>query len=96
MESGAHLLIILVFAWVLGHGAEAIKLPASVGQVMAGVVVGVGGGYISPYVPLFDGISSSSAVTGVGEAGIFFLLLYAGIEMHPGEISKDKIGRAHV
>ncbi|MDH3336129.1 MAG: cation:proton antiporter, partial [Rhodospirillaceae bacterium] len=89
MESGAHLLIILVFAWVLGHGAEAIKLPASVGQVMAGVVVGVAGGHLSPYVPLFDGISSSSAITGVGEAGIFFLLLYAGIEMRPDELAKN-------
>ena len=89
MESGIHLLIMLVAAWVFGHGAEAIKLPASVGQVLAGVVVGMSGNYFSEFVPMLNGISSSPSVIGVGEAGIFFLLLYAGIEMHPGEISKD-------
>ncbi len=89
MESGIHLLIMLVAAWVFGHGAEAIKLPASVGQVLAGVVVGMSGNYFSQYVPLLDGISSSPSVMGVGEAGIFFLLLYAGIEMQPSEISKN-------
>jgi len=89
MESGIHLLVMLVAAWVFGHVAEAIKLPASVGQVLAGVVVSVAGSHLSQYAPLLDGISSSPSVKGVGEAGIFFLLLYAGIEMQPREIAKN-------
>lgn len=87
MEAGIHLLVILVAAWVFGHIAEAIKLPASVGQVMAGVLVAIAGDTLASFAPLLDGISSSPSVMGVGEAGIFFLLLYAGIEMKPAEIS---------
>lgn len=87
MESGIHLLVILVAAWVFGHLAEAIKLPASVGQVLAGVMVAIAGDALAPLVPLLHGISDSPSVMGVGEAGIFFLLLYAGIEMKPSEIA---------
>ena len=89
MESGIHLLIMLVAAWVFGHGAEAIKLPASVGQVLAGVAVATSGDALSPFIPLLDGIAASPSVMGVGEAGIFFLLLYAGIEMQPSEITDN-------
>lgn len=87
MEAGIHLLIMLVAAWVFGHIAEAIKLPASVGQVLAGVIVAITGDALAPVIPLLDGISTSPSVKGVGEAGIFFLLLYAGIEMKPAEIA---------
>jgi len=86
MEAGIHLLVMLVAAWVFGRLAEAIKLPASVGQVTAGVLVAIAGDALSPLIPMLDGISNSPSVMGVGEAGIFFLLLYAGIEMRPSEI----------
>jgi len=91
MEAGIHLLVILIAAWVFGHLAEAIKLPAAVGQVLAGVVVALAGDGLGAYLPLLEGISSSPSVMGVGEAGIFFLLLYAGIEMKSAEISSHGV-----
>lgn len=90
MESAVHLLTILLAAWVFGHVAEAIKLPAAVGQVLAGVVIALLSGILPPSVPLLHGIAESTAIAGVGEAGIFFLLLYAGIEMKPTEIAAHR------
>jgi len=87
MESAVHLLTILIAAWVFGHVAEVIKLPAAVGQVLAGVTMALLGSALPPSFPVLHDIAQSSAVQGVGEAGIFFLLLYAGIEMKPTEIA---------
>jgi len=87
MESGTHLLVVLISAWGLGHIAEAFRLPAAVGQVLAGVLIASSGDFLGPYIPMMAGISSSEAVIGIGEVGIFFLLLYAGIEMKPAEIA---------
>lgn len=87
MESAAHLLTLLITAWVFGHLAEAIKLPASVGQVMAGVMLALTGTVLPETFPVLHDIAESVTVQGVGEAGIFFLLLYAGIEMKPTEIA---------
>lgn len=95
MEAAVHLLIILLAAWVFGHVAEAIKLPAAVGQILAGVVMALLGGAVAPSFPVLHTIAESSAVQGVGEAGIFFLLLYAGIEMRPAEIAGHR-GEAFV
>lgn len=90
MESAVHLLTILIAAWVFGHVAEAVKLPAAVGQVLGGVVVALAGDVLPPDFPFLHGISSSIAVQGVGEAGIIMLLLYAGIEMRPSDIAKHE------
>lgn len=90
MESAAHLLTILIAAWVFGHLAEAIKLPASVGQVMAGVFLALAEDVLPTSFPILHNIAASATVQGVGEAGIFFLLLYAGIEMKPTEIAQHQ------
>lgn len=90
MESAVHLLTILIAAWVFGHLAEAVKIPAAVGQVLAGVVAAVAGGYMPENAVWLYGIAADPAVHAVGEAGIIMLLLYAGIEMRPTDIAQHE------
>ena len=80
----------LVAARVFGHLAEVINLPTSVGQIMGGVTVAIAGDAFASYIPFLDEISASPSVAGAGEAGMFFLLLYAGIEMDPDEIASHR------
>lgn len=87
MESGIHLLLILITAWACGHLAEGVKLPAALGHVVAGILVALLATALTPLLPQAAALATSPAVMGVGEAGIFFLLLYAGIEMQPREIA---------
>ena len=89
MDSAVHLLTILIAAWVFGHVAEGFKMPAAVGQVLAGVAITLIGTALPPSFSFFHDIAASSAVQGVGEAGIIMLLLYAGIEMRPSDIAKQ-------
>ncbi|MBO6519281.1 MAG: cation:proton antiporter [Rhodospirillales bacterium] len=90
MESAVHLLTVLIAAWVFGHVAEFIKIPAAVGQVMAGVVLAMTSGLVPEGSVWLYGIAADPAVQGVGEAGIIMLLLYAGIEMRPSDIAKHE------
>jgi len=90
MDSAVHLLTILIAAWVFGHVAEGFKMPAAVGQVLAGVAITLIGTALPPSFSFFHDIAASSAVQGVGEAGIIMLLLYAGIEMRPSDIAKHE------
>lgn len=90
MESAVHLLTILIASWVFGQVAELIKIPAAVGQVLAGVILAVAGGFVTEDAVWLFGIAKDPAVKGVGEAGIIVLLLYAGIEMRPSDIIGHK------
>lgn len=90
MDSAVHLLTILIAAWVFGHLAEAFKVPAAVGQVLAGVVLALVGQVMPSDALLLHGIAEDAAIQGVGEAGIIMLLLYAGIEMRPSEIAQHE------
>ncbi|MEQ9519198.1 MAG: cation:proton antiporter [Parvibaculum sp.] len=87
------LLFLLLLTRLFGHGALRLGLPQSVGELVAGVFL----------VALFSGLGAidSAAVESlvelvylpeiglVAQAGIFFLVLQAGIEMKPARIAEQ-------
>lgn len=78
-----HILIVLVAAKLAAELAERIGVPAVVGEIVAGILVGpsllnaVGGG--------------DQVLRTLGEIGVILLLLDVGLEMDLGELSK--VGR---
>lgn len=78
-----HILIVLVAAKVAAEVAERLGIPAVVGEIVAGILIGpsllnaVGGG--------------DEVLRTLGEIGVILLLLDVGLEMDLGELSK--VGR---
>ena len=92
MEVIAGLLLLLVLTRALGSIAARLHLPAAAGEITAGIALAalLGLGLASaPFVgPLFGGIAASPWLEHVADAGIFFLVLLAGVEMKPAEIAQ--------
>lgn len=88
MEHILHLLFLLLLARAIGELAERLGQPASMGEIMAGVMIALvlALGVPSPFLAELAG---SPFLEIAADFGIFFLLLLAGIEMRPGEIAKN-------
>jgi Kef-type K+ transport system membrane component KefB len=71
------LLLILSVAWLLGSFFSHFGLPAMLGELLAGVVLGP---------PLLGLVISSDAIMLLAELGIFFVMFHTGIEMDPREL----------
>ncbi|MBX3285492.1 MAG: cation:proton antiporter [Actinobacteria bacterium] len=81
-----HLVIVLVAAKLAAEGAERIGVPAVVGEIVAGIVVG----------PSLLGLvgREDEVLRFLGELGVILLLLDVGLEMDIGELRK--VGRASI
>ena len=72
-----HLLLILSAAWVLGFLFSRFGLPAMLGELLAGVILGP---------PLLGVVHSSDALQLLAELGIFFVMFHSGMDMDPREL----------
>lgn len=92
MEALGGLFLVFVFARLLGEGAERVGQPAAVGELLAGLLIGLAlvfltsAGRVAADVAAFVYVDSD-LIHDVAEAGIFFLLLSAGIDMKPAQIA---------
>lgn len=79
-----HLIVVLVAAKVASEGAERIGIPAVVGEILAGILIG----------PSLLGLvgRDDEVLRTLGEIGVILLLLDVGLEMDIGELRK--VGRA--
>jgi len=66
--------------------AERLRLPALVGELLAGITLGVVLSHYAEFFPVLSELEDNEAFNGILDPGIFFLLLLAGIEMEPAEI----------
>lgn len=76
------LFAIFLAAKVIGEIFERLKLPAVLGEILAGVVMG-------PYA--LGWIHPSDTLGAIAEIGAIFVLFYAGLEISPGDLIK--VGR---
>ncbi len=72
-----HLLLILSVAWILGSLFSRFGLPAMLGELLAGVILGP---------PLLGVVLSSEPIELLAEFGIFFVMFHSGMEMDPKEL----------
>src|SRR5213082_856286 len=71
------LLVIFLWAKIFGELFEQLSLPAVLGEILSGVVLG-------PYLTGF--VVPTGATTSIGELGAIFLLFTVGLETRPKEL----------
>jgi Kef-type K+ transport system membrane component KefB len=69
--------MVLVAAWALGSLFSRFGLPATLGQLLAGVILGP---------PLLGLVTPSPSIELIAEFGIFFVMFHTGMEMDPKEL----------
>jgi Kef-type K+ transport system membrane component KefB len=82
------LFAIVVVARLLGEISLRFGQPQLVGEIGAGVLIGLAAPLLAPIAPSLGAIAQSVPVQLVAEIGIFFLILLVGIEMQPGEMRR--------
>jgi Kef-type K+ transport system membrane component KefB len=90
MEHIVHLFLVLAMARLFGRLAHRVGQASLLGEILGGVLLALVLTQISD-VPvlsgLLNGLLDSPVISITGDIGVFFLLLAAGIEMEPKEIS---------
>ncbi len=71
------LLLILAAAWALGSVFVRFGMPAIMGELLAGVLLGP---------PILGIVTPSPAIELLAEFGIFFVMFYTGLELDPKEL----------
>ena len=80
------LLILLVATRAFGEAAERLGQPALVGELIAGIALG---SIVAEYPGNFHelvGLAKNDVFVTITDLGMFFLMLYAGVEMQPHKI----------
>ncbi|MGD9299926.1 MAG: cation:proton antiporter [Desulfobacterales bacterium] len=89
MEFFYVLLILLVITRAFGELAVRLRQPALVGELLAGIILGAVIKLSPSSFPIMNGITDNEVFTAITDLGIFFLMLMAGLEMHPKEIAEN-------
>lgn len=92
MEVFIELLVLLFLTRALGEAAERIGQPASVGEILAGVVLASLAVWFGQSFPFLERLIQSEVLEYVANLGIFVLVLLAGVEMKPEEIKENSAG----
>ena len=88
MQVLADLLVLFVFARILGEVAERLGLSASVGELTAGILLALAVDTVFSGFALTQTLLTSDAPAQAATLGIFFLVLAAGIELQPKEVGE--------
>jgi Kef-type K+ transport system membrane component KefB len=92
VETVFQILIVLLLARGFGEISRRFGQSPSVGELLAGVVLAVTALHLGTSVPFLGGFLDSQALWNLGNVGIFFLVLMAGVEMEPREIAESSRG----
>jgi len=93
MELIYALLVLLVATRFAGEVAERLKQPALVGELVAGIALGMLFTAYSDTFPVLAHLPDDEVFIGITDLAILFLMLLAGLEMKPRELAKVS-GRA--
>jgi len=82
------LLVILLLTRAFGEGAMRLGQPASIGEILAGMMMAAAALLPGPQGPFMLSLINGEVFHHAATAGIFFLMLLAGVELKPGEITE--------
>jgi Kef-type K+ transport system membrane component KefB len=88
MELFYTLLVLLVVTRSFGEVAERLGQPALAGELISGIFLGAVIGVYSDVFPFLAGLDQSAVFNAITNLGMFFIMLFAGIEMQPHKIVK--------
>jgi len=82
------LLILLVTARLFSEFSRRINIPPLAGEILAGVLLGLVFNTYSETLPVLANLHHHEVFVAITEFGIFFLMLYAGIELSYSSLKK--------
>lgn len=82
------LLIILLTARIFSEIARRFNIPPLAGEILAGVLLGLVFNNYSETFPVLAHLNDHEVFVAITEFGIFFLMLFAGIELSFGSLKK--------
>ncbi|MDJ0711232.1 MAG: cation:proton antiporter [Woeseiaceae bacterium] len=82
------ILVLLVVTRVFAELAERVQVPAIVGELVAGVALGLFLAAFRELVPVLWDATQSETYRSIVDLGMFFLMLLAGIRMEPLEFAR--------
>jgi Kef-type K+ transport system membrane component KefB len=97
MELFFILLVLLVVTRAFGEVASRLGQPALVGEIVSGIVLGTVVGHYAETFPTLSNLQSNQVFEAITDLGMFFIMLFAGIEMQPNKLlkySKQSLGVA--
>ncbi len=82
------ILVLLVVTRVFAELAERIHVPAIVGELLAGVALGLLLSFLPERLPVLWAATQSETYKSIVDLGMFFLMLLAGIRMEPLDFAR--------
>lgn len=82
------LLVLLLVARLCAEIAERLRQPALVGELVAGVALGFIAQRYTDVFPVLAALPENEVFSAVIDLSIFFLMLLAGIELHPRRLAE--------
>ena len=86
------LLVLLVATRTFGEAAEWLGQPALVGELVAGIVLGTLAAQHADLFPQIAGLANSSVFDAITDLGMFFIMLFAGVELQPSRLIQHSRG----
>lgn len=87
------LLVLLLVTRLCGELAERVKQPALVGELLAGIALGVVASRFHDELPVLASLPENEVFGAITDLAIFLLMLLAGLELRPKELVEAS-GRA--
>lgn len=89
MELFYILFVLLVVTKLFGELALRLGQPALLGELVSGVALGLLVQRFSGSFPILSGLTENEVFVAVADLGVFFLMLLAGLEMSPKELTES-------
>ncbi len=88
MDVFVDILVLLAITRLFGVAAERLGQTASVGEMLAGIVLAALIALFGVSLPVIGRLPDSDAVAQLAEVGVFFLVLMAGVELQPRSLAR--------
>jgi Kef-type K+ transport system membrane component KefB len=83
------ILVLLVVTRIAGEVAVRFGQPALIGELLAGVALGLIATQYSDALPVIAALPENEVFTALTDLAILFLMLLAGVEMSPRELTLE-------
>lgn len=80
------LLVLLIATHALGEVAERLGQPGLLGELIAGIVLGTAAAQFTDLLPQIATLNDNPVFNSITDLGMFFIMLFAGVELQPNRL----------